>query len=367
MKKILVTKPPKAHNSKSNFKESVCVLAISVGQKAHEGENLAATIDYINNNFKSCTIALGDSLQRHNFTFLYSLDSRNAYKKSLAEGNSWLERNKPIYNELRIPFQITRWDEWLNHEDYKAIESKLRKIYKKDEKVREAFEKTSEDFKERFKKILMGENIEITAELLEKVKEKSIEYLKEESIIMTAIWATEGYNYILYPSPILEAVERAREKLLDEKQEHFSKWLELSFERVNMEQERYKGLIAGKYHNVEMIMDENTLVLKRSKMKLAGNGSVFFKNHIDKSENAITSVNELPFKTVQIVGTINNILMELNQDICLKNEKPQIESYFYFILLILEKFKSEIEEINSRKASAVEENKEENGLSSVKP
>lgn len=363
VKKILVTKTHKIHNDKNSFKESVCVFAISVGQKANEGENLAATIDFINSNFKSCIIALGDTLQRFNLTFLHDLDARNSYKKSLEDGSSWLIRNKPIYSELKIPFQVTRWDEWLNHEDYKSLEIKLKKIYKKDQSIRDSFNKTAEDFKERFRKILIEKNIEITDELLEKVKTKSVEYLKEESIIMTSIWATEGFNYILYPSPILEAVEKTREKLLDKGQENYSKWLEFGFDRVNMEPERYEGLLAEKYHNIESIKDENTLILKKAKSQFSTSSQILFKNQIDIVKKNKISLNELPFKTVAVVGAINNTLMELNQAICLKNEKPHIDIYFFFILAILEKFKSELKDVNDRKETSKKEESQETDFS----
>lgn len=41
---------------KKGFKHSSCILLISVGQEAHEGERFSATIDLINSSFNSCIV-----------------------------------------------------------------------------------------------------------------------------------------------------------------------------------------------------------------------------------------------------------------------------------------------------------------------
>ena len=47
------------------FKDSKCLLTISVGQSTHEGELFSTTMDLINNSFASCVLLVDDSLQRH--------------------------------------------------------------------------------------------------------------------------------------------------------------------------------------------------------------------------------------------------------------------------------------------------------------
>ena len=84
------------------FKNSACVLTISVGQKNHESHKLHAAIDAVNKSFNSCIIMLCDTLQRHTLKIQSDKDENQLYGESLIAGDDWLTRNNLFLSKLTI-------------------------------------------------------------------------------------------------------------------------------------------------------------------------------------------------------------------------------------------------------------------------
>ena len=91
-------------------------LSISMGTKNHSTNALSAMVDWINNktDFTHVRIGLSDVLQRHNHMAQENCSYLSAYEKTLRHGNVWLEKNMHVIKQLKIPFEIKRWDFWLN-------------------------------------------------------------------------------------------------------------------------------------------------------------------------------------------------------------------------------------------------------------
>ena len=182
-------------------KNKVCVLPISVGQRYHEGINLISTIDLINKSkFKKCVLVVADSLQRHTIKILENIEKGEAEKKSKNEGKKWVDRNSKIINKISLNFEIKFWDEWLKSDSYKLKKIIFEKNFLKSEFLKSEFFKTSKFYLDR---LLKNNYIkEINSEKLE----FSLEYLKEECTIMSMLWISEGFDYIIYPSDMTPAI-----------------------------------------------------------------------------------------------------------------------------------------------------------------
>ena len=83
----------RAGNIKQEFKELRCVIPISVGQPYHEDDYFESTLKLVNENFKSCSIMICDTLQRHTIKTCSSLDDLSAYIEAEKNGHDWLKRN----------------------------------------------------------------------------------------------------------------------------------------------------------------------------------------------------------------------------------------------------------------------------------
>ncbi|MGD9108289.1 MAG: hypothetical protein PVI75_03870 [Gammaproteobacteria bacterium] len=175
--------------NKQKMLNSNCIIHISVGQEYHEGEKFIATMDLINRTFKSCTIMLCDTLQRHSLRIKYpELSDDELYNKALALGDEWLKRNSCAYKYLSIDSKIMRWDEWLNHDEYTKYRKQIDELYKNDAEYRNKIHATINKFLER------------QGLLNDKMSFKLCEtYILEECPILVPLWAQTGCEFIIYP------------------------------------------------------------------------------------------------------------------------------------------------------------------------
>ena len=175
--------------SKQKMLNSDCIIHISVGQEYHEGEKFLSTMDLINKTFKSCTIMLCDTLQRHSLRMKHpELSEDEIYNKALALGDEWLKRNSGAYKHLSIDSKIMRWDEWLNHPDYAKYRKQIDELYNTNIDYKNKIHSTINKFLER-----QGlSNDEMSFKLCEA-------YILEECPILVPLWAQTGCQFIIYP------------------------------------------------------------------------------------------------------------------------------------------------------------------------
>ena len=190
------------------FKKSECLLLVSVGQEAHEGERFKSTIDLINKSFQSCTISLYDSIQRYTMSLSSDHEPDFFHDMANAEGSLWLQRNQKYLDKLDISYQIKRWDEWLAHLDYAKNFYLIQRIYKSDQDYQEAFNVASKKYITRFCK--QNQN-ELENSMI--IESRCKDYLMEECAVLS-LWATLGYAFEVYPNPHNEAIEATRVKII---------------------------------------------------------------------------------------------------------------------------------------------------------
>jgi hypothetical protein len=177
---------------KEEFKDSHCLLVISVGQAAHEGEIFRSTIQLINRSFRECTILVADSLQRYTLAIGNNYADEILYAQSIHEGDLWLERNRKIYDKFTIPYNVTRWDPWLERADYEQQKEMVNTLYEIDEKIKHIFHMEIEIFLKRYQSHI--NNIFN----YDKAFKFCLDYLKEECSVM-GLLAHAAYDFELYP------------------------------------------------------------------------------------------------------------------------------------------------------------------------
>ncbi len=175
------------------FCSSRCLMPISVGQPAHEGEKFEATIELVNRSFESCVILVDDSLQRH--TMQIGRNERiNYYEKSLREGDAWIERNQHVYGCLTIPFRLIRWDRWLQHKRFPELYRTITDYYNENYQFKRAIDVNIHDFLNRYQK----RHLVLSSDYLRSF-DLCLQYLKEECAAM-CLWPEEECEFELYPA-----------------------------------------------------------------------------------------------------------------------------------------------------------------------
>ena len=82
---------------KVKFKDSRCLLTVSMGQEAQTGERFSATMDLINNSFPECIISFHDGLQRYTMALIEGKDPSLFMEIPQKEGDLWLARHRKNY------------------------------------------------------------------------------------------------------------------------------------------------------------------------------------------------------------------------------------------------------------------------------
>ncbi|MDO8955100.1 MAG: hypothetical protein Q7V63_09675 [Gammaproteobacteria bacterium] len=181
-----------------------CLLGISVGQSKYEGLKLLATLEKINKNFGKCTIMLADSLQRYSIkTNNPGLNWDHAYEIAIHMGDSWLDRNLEHLKKLTIPFEVKRWDSWLNHPDYPACRKMIEIASNENNEFHMSVFETIKEIAVRFDK--RNESLNCL-----RLFKYSPDYVKEECAVQL-LMANEGYDFVAYAGGCNFAMEKTHD------------------------------------------------------------------------------------------------------------------------------------------------------------
>jgi tRNA-dependent cyclodipeptide synthase len=214
---------------KQKFADSHVVLLVSVGKPYHEGEKLQAAINFVNNKFKTCTIMVCDSLQRHTLSLTEQINIDKAYTLSLQTGERWIYESSKIYQALRIPYSLYRWDQWLKAQEYEAAKNTVDKLYTNDIQFKTAIDTSANKFISRYARRHPHPN-QID---YHRAYAAGTEYLKEECCVIMNIWRQYDYDFILYPGEMIDAVKMARHHFVLQRNSEKLKWLYIKFRRNN--------------------------------------------------------------------------------------------------------------------------------------
>lgn len=165
---------------------------------------------------------LCDSLQRHSLQIKHGLSETEAWEKAKILGNEWLIRNRLALQKIQIPYEISRWETWLQHPKYQKQADYIEHLYNYDEQFNSLVYQSVHPFAARnaknhpdFKFIL----------------QKSIEYIKEECTVMP-LWVEKEINYELYPGKRNPAMEYVYQRCVANTYPNLLNWKVLRFKKT---------------------------------------------------------------------------------------------------------------------------------------
>lgn len=196
-------------DKKIDLKGKKCILPISVGQPYHEGKKFEATLDLVNKTFSECVILVCDTLQRYSTAILEKKSPEQIMDFSKHEGIKWVKRNKRYVDKLKIPYELSTWDEWLNHSKFKEYFHNINKLYNSNKDYADILDKNVRDYVERLKS--REENIDLII-----ATQYSLMYLKEECAAMSLCFIENHCDFLLYLN-LIEPVDKTLKVLEDVK------------------------------------------------------------------------------------------------------------------------------------------------------
>lgn len=195
---------------KAKIQVSTPLVLISVGQESHEGNKLRATIELLNKSIHACTISLYDSLQRYTMALNSTHNPEYFHQLATQEGDLWLKRNQPYLKELTIPYNVYRWDTWLNHDNFQEQKLTVLKAIESDIKYAKAFDDTIETYLNRYLK----HHPDPGQFNLQRAQKICYDYIVEECVVL-CLWPQLQCNYEIYPSKHNTAIEATRERFIN--------------------------------------------------------------------------------------------------------------------------------------------------------
>jgi tRNA-dependent cyclodipeptide synthase len=187
------------------FQKSRCLLTISVGQEAHEGDKFGATIDLVNAAFESIILLIDDSLQRHSMALNKTQDADFFYNASMAAGDAWLARNRQYYQKLDNLEQIIRWDKWLKHPHYLEKYRQIKTLLSNDNDYQHSFDETITAFLKRNPQNRYVED--------KNARKLCLDYLIEECAAL-CLWPEINANFEVYPSKRNSAMSQTHQRFV---------------------------------------------------------------------------------------------------------------------------------------------------------
>ncbi len=191
------------------------ILLVSVGADYHEGEKFGATVDLLNRSgFSRVTVAVADTLQRHNL----DVPPGEAYRLSRRRGDQWIARNRPLLDLLTADVDILRWDTALSDPAYPHALDDVRTAYETNADYAAAIDSTIDRFVSR-----RGDDVPD----VDRIRNGCRTYLLEEVPIIQPLWADQGYDFVVYPQQISTAMQATRDLFVGEG----AAWLPLRFKK----------------------------------------------------------------------------------------------------------------------------------------
>ena len=205
-----------------NKTNSKFIVLISVGQNPHYGDKFVATVNALSDRKpKKVTIMLADTLQRHNYTFT---NHNKAYQYSKELGDEWIRENEPILKNSKLNYKIERWDTYLNHNSFTIYHQKIKDLYRKDHDFQKAIDNTVYSFLSR----------KFTNSSISDVEfNNCLNYLLEECPIIIPLSIESGYDAIIYPKEMTEAMAYTLYLIELEDKHKTINWYSIRFKKTN--------------------------------------------------------------------------------------------------------------------------------------
>lgn len=197
---------------KAAFKQSIrrltpyhnFILGISLGSQNHRGAALEAIVDCINQSpLKQGVIDLSDTLRRHTY-MIEGMDPEAAYAAAREAGNEWLRNNGATLEKLQKPYEIIRWDHWLQNERFPAYLEAFERAYETNPHLRAAVARDIQRFYTR--------KFNDAAQQMNEIN-LSVKFILEELAVMS-IQFEDNPRAQLYPGNELHSLRVIRDGLV---------------------------------------------------------------------------------------------------------------------------------------------------------
>jgi hypothetical protein len=207
-----------------NFKNQSVLVSLSIWEDVESTVRLFAMLKLVFQNFATCTIALGDTLQRHTMAIQTGRTSADCYQQAKLLGDQWLATHEKICKDYEDRIKIIRWDEWLNHPLFKDSEKMIKDEIENDAIYCDYFHESIDTYLNRYENRLRPSNLFNR----KKAEALCLAYLIEECAAL-CIWPTTSCRFEMYNGVPTLAMQETLKRFVHQKQNYSLQMLSVLF------------------------------------------------------------------------------------------------------------------------------------------
>ena len=233
--------------------EPTCVVPISLGSEAHEGQNLKYSVEVLNRQqYSKVTFVIADTLYFHTEKMQNNSKTNEEIYTALArKGDEWYQRNKEILSKLG-EYTVLHWDYFRMHQDFPLEKGKIEHQYQTNNKFAGRVHQSAKNYiKRNFTQ--RGIVRKYTKDEFNYCKD----YILEECAVLW-LWARMSFAFIAYPYTEHSAMHYTRQQI----QEHSAEYEKLLIfdeiglvpreQRVNIHSTDSVGSTRGRYRSSQV-------------------------------------------------------------------------------------------------------------------
>ena len=177
-------------------------LGISLGNANERGEKFSAIVKWLSSKFDEVVIDLSDALYRWNEYDDSGSLAVNGKEKAIAKGDQWITENSGALNAFNIPYKISRWNNWLTHEDFFSVHHQIRGLYNSHSDFSHCMNMDIQKFMDRRKNL----GLEVNPAVIQ----NCLNFLFEEMAVHTIRFRTLPNTMQIYPGDDLKSIRALR-------------------------------------------------------------------------------------------------------------------------------------------------------------
>lgn len=180
--------------------DTACI-DISIGMPYSESDKFNATCLWTGPRFKHAIISVNDTLQRYNHMFETGMSEQDAIELCHKEGHAWIARNIQ-YLESFESYTINRWDQYLEHPNFKSQLKIVTDRFNQDPDFKQAVNQMVDNIWHR----RYHKRTDVAFRRVE-FFDFSTQYLLEEIAVFSNM-AQDGIEHHIYPGTFLDLAKQ---------------------------------------------------------------------------------------------------------------------------------------------------------------
>ncbi len=170
-----------------------CVLGVSMSNPVFWRSSLGTMLDWMDKNFDSSLVLVGDYLQRLNEQISNGKKADLALETAMQKGDLFEKKiNQYLPQYENGKFQLLRWKPFYESADFQKHKTVLDKIYNSNSAVKKSIDETAQLF------VSQKQNRSDFKVSEQEAIRLSVEYLLEEMAVFS-ILIDQGWDVVLYP------------------------------------------------------------------------------------------------------------------------------------------------------------------------